>query len=69
MKKNILNNFNIKKIILYGINDNMKFVIPSVYSFPSIKKLISKTKKSLDNLIQSSMYFLYTFSFIYNQCL
>ena len=50
-EKNILNNFNIKKIILYGINDNMKFVIPSVYSFPSIKKLISKTKKSLDNLI------------------
>jgi hypothetical protein len=51
--KNILNNFNFKKIILYGIDDDMKFILPSIYSFSSIKKLISKTKKSLHkNLIE-----------------
>lgn len=44
--KNILNHFsNIKKIKLFGIADNMKFVTPDVYSQTSVQELIDYATK------------------------
>jgi hypothetical protein len=43
--KNILNKHaSIKQIVLVGINDNMKFITPDVYSYESIINLITSLK-------------------------
>jgi hypothetical protein len=43
--KNILNNINnIKKIILFGIEDNMPFITPEVYNVEDFNKLIEQIK-------------------------
>ena len=38
--KNILDNFNFPKLIIYGIDDSMKFITPDIYKKKFIKKLL-----------------------------